>query len=83
MPPDPERHGLRQHPLVRRGGRVVVVQAPVGGVVAVHGVPGRPHGGLVGPQIDLPVAHRIERPGLREGLSRGILQRKTSVIVLP
>ena len=83
MVADPKRHGLGEHPLVGGVRRVVVVQAPVGGVVPVHSVPGRPKRRFVGPQVDLPVAHRVERPGLRDGLSREVLQRKTSVIVLP
>ena len=75
MMPDGDGHGLTQHPLVGGVGRVVVIQAPVGGIVPVHGVPGRPKRALVGPQIDLPVTHRVERPGLREGLSSMVLQK--------
>ncbi len=74
MIPDPERHGLTEHPLVRGRGGIIVIQTSVGGIVPVHGVPRRPERAFIGPEIDLPVTHRIERPGLREGLSRGILQ---------
>ena len=75
MMPNGHRYGLAQHPLVRCRGRVIVVQAPIGGVVPVHGVPRRPQRTVIGPQIDLPVTHRVERPGLREGLSSRILQK--------
>ena len=76
---DGQLDGAGPDPLAGGGDRVEVVQAAAGGIPAVHGVPGRPKRALVGPQIDLPVTHRVERPGLREGLSRGVLQ-KWSVI---
>ena len=79
MMPNSHRHGLRQHPLIGGRGRVIVVQAPIGGIVPVHGVPRRPQSRLIGPQIDLPVTHRVERPGLREGLSSRILQKQPSI----
>ena len=75
MAADPQGHGLAQHPPVGGARGVVVVQAPIRRIVAVHGVPGRPKGGVVGSQVDLPVTHRIERPGLREGLSSMVLQK--------
>ena len=85
--PDGDGHGLTQHPLVGGRGRIVIVQTPVRGVVPVHGVPRRPERRLVGPQIDLPVTHRVERPGLRDGLSRGVLQKTCQrilvLVVLP
>ncbi len=74
MAADPNRHGLTQHPPVGGRGRVIVVQAPIGGIVPVHGIPRRPERRVIRPQVDLPVTHRIERPGLVEGLSRGVLQ---------
>lgn len=75
MSPDDHRHRLRQHPLIGRRCRVIVIQTPVRGVVPVHGVLGRPERTFIGRQVDLSVTHRIERPGLREGLSSMVLQK--------
>ena len=76
MVADLQRDGLREHPLVGGVGGIIIVQTPIRRIVPVHGVPRRPERRVIGPQIDLPVTHRIERPGLREGLSRGILQKR-------
>jgi len=75
VPPDPQRHGLTEHPFVGGRGGIVVIQATVRGIISVHGVPRRPERRLVGPEIDLSVTHRVERPGLREGLSSMVLQK--------
>ena len=75
MASDDDDQGAWPDPFACGFGGVEIVDGAAGGVVAVHGVPGRPERRFVGPEIDLPVAHRVERPGLREGLSRGVLQK--------
>ena len=67
--------GSGPYPLAGCGRGIKIVNSTVAWVVSVHGIPGRPERRLIGPQVDLPVTHRIERPGLREGLSSMVLQK--------